>query len=440
MNRLNRFLVVLLVLGLMLSLAGCGGGKKEPAKSGDQKLAGKTIRVLMANHPYPEAIKSLIPEFEKKTGAKVNLESYTEDQLTQKLTVEFTSGKSTVDVFMTRPLQEGRLFTKNKWYEPLNAQIEKSGDWNWSDFPKSTVDAVTYSGSINSIPIVTEWQTLFYRKDLFEKAGLKPPTTLEELEAAAKKLHNPSAGMFGIVSRGQRANAVTQLSSYLYNFGGDWIKDGKAVIDSPEAIKAFEYYGRLLHNYGPPGVTNMHWPQAQALMASGKVAMWTDASTLLEGLINPAKSQVADKIGIALFPAGPKGNHPFLVVPWAMAVSAQSQQKDAAWEFLRWASSKDVMVKAQLAGNTTSRTSIWNDAEVLKKLHPGLADDFKKVGPIATPYDRPPMTAVVEARDAIGEVIVKSIESGGKTDLAAAAKKAAAKVDELLNKAGEGKK
>ncbi len=441
MSRLNRFLVVLLVLGLLLSLAGCGGDKKEPAKSGDQKLAGKTIRVLMANHPYPEAIKSLIPEFEKKTGAKVNLESYTEDQLTQKLTVEFTSGKSTVDVFMTRPLQEGRLFTKNKWYEPLNAQIEKAGAWDWKDFPKSTVDAVTYSGSINAIPIVTEWQTLFYRKDLFEQAGLKPPTTLEELEAAAKKLHKPDAGMFGIVSRGQRANAVTQLSSYLYNFGGDWIKDGKAVIDSPEAVQAIQYYGRLLHNYGPPGVTNMHWPQAQALMASGKVAMWTDASTLLEGIINPAKSQVADKIGIALFPAGPKGNHPFLVVPWAMAVSAQSQQKDAAWEFLQWASSKDVMVKAQLAGNTTSRTSIWNDPEVLKKLHPGLAEDFKKVGPIATAYDRPPMTAVVEARDAIGEVIVKSIESGGKAaDLADAAKKAAAKMDDLLNKAGEGKK
>ncbi|WP_197470608.1 ABC transporter substrate-binding protein [Anaerosporomusa subterranea] len=440
MNRMNRFLVVLLVLGLMLSLAGCGGDKKEPAKSGDQKLAGKTIRVLMANHPYPEALKKLIPEFEKKTGAKVNLESYTEDQLTQKLTVEFTSGKSNVDVFMTRPLQEGRLFTKNKWYEPLNAQIEKSGDWDWKDFPKSTADAVTYSGSINSVPIVTEWQTLFYRKDLFEKAGLKPPTTLEELEAAAKKLHNPDAGMYGIVSRGQRANAVTQLSSYLYNFGGDWIKDGKAVVDTPEAIKAFEYYGRLLHDYGPPGVTNMHWPQAQALMASGKVAMWTDASTLLAGLIDPAKSQVADKIGIAQFPAGPKGNHPFLVVPWAMSVSAQSQQKDAAWEFLKWASSKEVMVKAQLAGNTTSRTSIWNDAEVVKKLYPGLADDFKKVGPIATPYDRPLMTAVVEARDAIGEVIVKSIESGGKADLADAAKKAAAKVDELLNKAGEGKK
>lgn len=435
----KRFLAMLVAILLCVALVGCGKDQNNAAKSGDQKLSGKTIRVLLANHPYGEALKTLIPEFERQTGAKVNVESYTEDQLSQKLTVEFTSGKSSVDVFMLRPPQEGRLFTKNKWFAPLNSYIDQAAAWQWADFPKSTVDAVTFSGNINAVPIVTEWQTLFYRKDLFAQAGLKPPTTLQELEAAAKALHNPAAGVFGIVSRGQRANAVTQFSSYLYNFGGDWIKDGKAVINSPEALQALSYYGKLLHDYGPPGVTNMHWPQAQALMASGKVAMWTDASTLLAGLIDPAKSQVADKIGIAQFPAGPKGNQPFLVVPWAMAVSAQSQQKDVAWEFLQWASSQEIMKKAQLAGNTTARTSMWTDQEVLKQLHPGLAEDFTKVGAIATPYDRPPMTAVVEARDAIGDVIVKSIESGGTADLTDAANKAAAKMDELLNKAGEGK-
>lgn len=396
-----------------------------------------TIRFVAANHPYTDLIKPLIPEFEKKTGIQVEMESYEENQLTQKLTVEFTSRASTADVFMTRPLQEGRLFYKNNWYHKLNQYLSAPG-WDWEDYPKSTVEAVTLNGDIYAIPIVTEWKTLFYRKDLFAKAGLKVPTTLEELEEAARRLHNPAEGIYGIVSRGQRGAAVTQFSSYLYSFGGDFIKDGKCVIDSPEAIKAFEFYGRILHNYGPPGVTNMHWPQAQALFASGKVAMWTDASVFTAAVTDPEKSVVADQVGIAPFPAGPAGAKPFQVVPWAIGIAAQSKQKEAALEFLKWATSKEVAKTAQLAGLTMARSSVWNDPEITKHLYPGLAECAQVTGPIAVPYDRPLMTAVTEARDAIGEVIVLAIESGGKADLASLTKAAAAKVDALLERAGEG--
>ena len=95
------------------------------------------------------------------------------------------------------------------------------------------------------------------------------------------------------------------------------------------------------------------------------------------------------------------------------------------------------MKKAQLAGNTTTRNAIWSDKDVLAKLHPGMAEVAKQTGAIAVPYDRPVMTAVVEARDAIGDVIVKSIETGGTADIAGLSKAAVAKVNELLAKSGE---
>ena len=428
------------VLTTAAVMAGCGGSGSAPKAAEGQKFAGQTIRFVASNHTYTDAIKGLIPEFEKKTGIKVKMESYFEDQLTQKLTVELTSGSSTIDVFMTRPLQEGRLFSKNNWYESLNPYVgdanKTPADWKWNDFQKTAVDATTLKGNLYAVPIVMEWQTLFYRKDLFEKAGLQPPKTLEELEAAAKKLNDPDNGVYGIVSRGQRGAAVTQFSSYLYAYGGDFLKDGKCVLDTPEAVKAMQYYGKILHDYGPAGATNMSWPQAQALMASGKVAMWTDASTLLPGLLDPQKSKVADKIGIAMFPAGPAGQHPYMVVPWAVSISAQSKNKDAAWEFIKWLSSEEVMKKAQLAGNTTTRNAIWSDKEVLAKLHPGMAEVAKQTGSIAVPYDRPVMTAVVEARDAIGDVLVKSIETGGSSEIADMAKSAVEKVNELLAKSG----
>ena len=432
------------VLTTAAVMAGSGGSGSAPKAAEGQKFAGQTIRFVASNHTYTDAIKGLIPEFEKKTGIKVKMESYFEDQLTQKLTVELTSGSSTIDVFMTRPLQEGRLFSKNKWYEiitPYLSDTKKTpADWDWKDFKKSSVDAVTLGGSVYAIPIVTEGEIVYYRKDLFEKAGLKPPTTLEELEAAAKKLNDPANGVYGIVVRGQRNPSVTQFSGFLFSFGGDFIKDGKCVLDTPDALKAFQYYGRILKNYGPPGVTNMSWPQAQALFQSGKVAMWVDASTLAGPLLDKAKSAVHDKVAFTTFPTGPAGAKPYDVVPWALALSAQSKNKDAAWEFAKWITSKDIMKKAIAKKQTVARNSAWADKEATKDWPAGFAEVAAKTGQIALPYDRPLMTAVVEARDAIGDVIVKSIETGGTADLAPMLKDVVAKVNELLAKNNEGGK
>jgi multiple sugar transport system substrate-binding protein len=154
----------------------------------------------------------------KRPGSRSIVKSYEENQLTQKLTVELASGTSTIDLFMTRPLQEGKLFAKNKHYEFLDGYIKKTdASWDWKDFPASTINAVTFQNDINAAPIVTEWETLFYRKDLLQQAGIPVPKNLGGLLAASKALNDPAKAVYGVVSRGQRGAAVTQFSSYLYN-------------------------------------------------------------------------------------------------------------------------------------------------------------------------------------------------------------------------------
>jgi len=418
----RRWVALLLIVMFALTLVGCGSGdKKEQAKDPKKPYAGQTIRVLFANHPWAEGMKPLIAEFEKETGITVKLESYSEKNLSDKLTVELATGATTIDVFMSRPLQEAKLFAKNKWSTDLKTFINDPNKtpaaWDYNDFKKSTIDAVTVDGVVVASPIVSEWTTLFYRKDLFEKAGLKPPTTLEEMEAAAKILNDPANGVAGIVARGNRGAAVTQFSAYLYSFGGDFIKDGKAIFDSPEALEAFKYYGRILKNYGPPGVTNMSWEQAIVVFSSGKAAMWTDASTFVGQVTDKTKSQVADQVGYVTFPAGPKGARPYDAVAWCLGIPAQSKNKDAAWEFVKWANSKEMMKKMLAAGVTVTRNSAWADKEATAKFPPGFAEVAQKSGAVAVPYDRPIMTAVGEARDAIGTVIVRAIETGGAEDL-----------------------
>jgi multiple sugar transport system substrate-binding protein len=414
---MKRTLIALILVAALAVLAGAQA---------------REIRVLLANHPYGELLKAAIPEFEQSSGVKVNVESLQESQLTTKLTTEFATGSSSVDVFMTRPLQEGKMFYKNGWYAPL-------AGYDFADFPANALNVATFGAKVYIVPLVTEWEVLYYRKDLFQKAGVKVPATFAELEAAARKLNDPAAGIAGIASRGKGAAAVTQMSSYVYNYGGLYLDKGKAVFNSKPALEAVRYYGRLLGSYGPQGVTSMSWENIMPLFQAGKVAMWTDASVFYGQIVDPAKSQVpAESVGIATFPAGPRQNTPYIVVSWGMAIAKKSKNREAAMQFLEWATGKELAKRGMLANITMARSSAWADAEVLAKVNKGLVDTRAFAAKNGYAYDRPYMSAVGEARDRIGELIIASINSSGAAaDLDKIAANMAAKVNELLEDTGE---
>jgi multiple sugar transport system substrate-binding protein len=416
---MKRALVLLLLIGMSAALF-AGGTSEE----------GEEIRVLLANHPYGELLKNAIPEFEAETGIKVNVESLQESQLTQKLTTEFATNSSTVDVFMTRPLQEGLLFMKNGWYKAIDS-------YDFSDYPSNSVDIGTAEGKTYIVPLVTEWQVMYYRKDLFAAAGISVPKTLAELEAAAAKLHSADVAAFG--SRGKGASAVTQISSYIYNFGGLYLDNNVAVFDSPEALDAFRYYGRLLANYGPQGVASMSWENLMPVFQAGKLAMWTDASVFYGQVVDPAKSQVsAENVGVAQLPAGPKGDSPFIVVSWGMGMSSKTKNPDAAQKFLEWATSKELAIQGMLSNITMARNSAWRDATVQAKMNPGLIATQAHAAANGYPYDRPFMSAVGQARDLIGEVIIESINTAGTSaKLPALAAEKVKAVNDLLKADGE---
>ncbi|MCE7946771.1 MAG: sugar ABC transporter substrate-binding protein [Chloroflexi bacterium CFX4] len=376
------------------------------------KFAGTELRLIFANHPWNNTIQRLIPAFEQASGMSLRIESYFEDQLSQKLQVGLTSGTSTADAFMFRPLQEGRLFAKNGWLFDVKEFAAADADWNWNDFQEAARGTVTFEDMIFGVPIVTERQVLYYRKDLFAAKGLSAPTTLEELEAAAAALNDPANGIAGIVMRGQRAAAVTQFSSFLYSFGGDWVKDGVSALDSPEARAAYEYYGRLLREYGPQGTTNMSWPQAVAILQQGKAAMWIDADSLFLNATDPTRSSVAAEIGFAPFPAGPAGSQPYNITSWALGINELSENHEAAWEFVKWATSAPVVAELQKSGNPGPRISVWESADGLAGFPEEYAEVAKLQSTRGVGYDRPRVIGVGRARDIVGAPIVTAIEGG----------------------------
>ena len=374
-------------------------------------LAGTTLRVVGVNHPYVDAIKNMIPEFEKETGIKVALETYGEDQLGQKLTTEFAAGGSSVDVFSTRPPQDARVMHRNGWYADLAGYIKDAPGYDWDDFTQSAHDAVTFNGFVVAVPTVNECHVMYYRKDLLEAQGLKVPTTMDELYDVVGKITDKQNDIAGIALRGQRSPLVTQFSSFLFSYGGDFFKDGKATINTPEVIAAMMMYGKLLHNYGPDGALNMSWPQAAAVFAQGKAGFWIDASSLSSNVLDPAKSVVADKTGVAAFVAGPAGAKPYNISQWALGIYSGSKNKDAAWKFVEFMTNKKGITYMQGVGlNQCPRKSVWETPEGTANFHPEWVKAVAASAITGVPYDRPLLAAVGEARDIIGEVVTAAIE------------------------------
>ncbi|HET8616042.1 MAG TPA: extracellular solute-binding protein, partial [Actinomycetales bacterium] len=201
--RRHSLIAVMVAATTALGLSACGD-------SGDSGSSGSdTVRVTLANHVWTENIKKALPEFEKQTGLKVEVTQLGEDQLSDQYNVKLNAGSSDIDVMMYRPLQEGKLFAKNGYLADLTDRVKSNSDWNWSDFQAGPVKSTTYKDKVVGVPLITEQEVLYYRKDLLEKAGIdKPPATLDELKADAAKIAQANPGIAGFVARTGKSPAV----------------------------------------------------------------------------------------------------------------------------------------------------------------------------------------------------------------------------------------
>ena len=398
------------------ALTACGAGAAEQGAS-------KTLRVTLANHVWTDTIKAKLPEFEEATGVNVELSQYGEDQLSDQYNVKLNAGTDEIDVMMYRPLQEGKLFAKNGYLADLSDDVESNASWDWSDFQSGPVGSTTYEDNVVGVPIITEQEVLYYRKDLLANAGLEVPTTMVELEAAAQAIKEQNPGVAGFVARTGKSAAVTQFSSFLYSFGGDFIdKNGESGIASPEAKEAYAFYGKLIREYGPENVsTDMSWPEAMAIFTQGQAGFYTEADSLYKNATDPETSKVSDTVGFAPMPAGPGGSVAYNVPSWALGINAESTHSAEAWKFIEWATSQELTLAVQQDGVPGARQSVWEDPAGTSTYPADLAATIASSTENGVGHDRPLVIKVPEAREIVGDPIVIAITDGDSDAAADAA-------------------
>ena len=423
---MRKYLIVLIsLLALIVLAVGCGNGETN-----DNNDTNTILQVLLPEHPYADMLISQIHEFEENTGVKIIITQISESDITAKQNEGIENDTFVADVFMTRPMTETLNFLKNDWMLPIDTV-------DTSDYPENTLEVGIKDGKPHFIPLIVEWQVLYYRKDLLQAVGLNVPADFTELEEAARLLNKD--GIAGFASRGAGSPAVSQLSSFIFNFGGRYIENGIAAFDSTAALEAIQFYGKLLGMYGPGGVESMSWSDIMSLFHEGKVAMWTDASVFYGQLVDQSLSSVAaENIGVARLPKGPAADQPYIMASWGMGVSSKTENPELAIEFLRWATSAEKAKIAMQSNIPMARISVWNDPEITDHMNAEIVETMLHASQNGYPYAIPIMTSVVRARELIGEVITESILTNGTSPrLQALAEQNANEVNELLRADGE---
>ncbi len=301
-----------------------------------------TINFMADTRSELKTMMTLLPDFEKATGIKVNYMQLQETPLRAKTGLELSSPATDIDVIMMDFMFLNQ-YAKAGYLESLDSHLEASGTFNAGDFMPPFLEALKYEEKLYGVPLYQDCNLLMYRADLFAKYDLDVPKTYDELEQVAKVIHEKEEGVAGIVLRGQRGFGVSEWTwpTFLLGFGGSYYtEDMKGNLASPEAIEAMETYKRIAKNYGPEGVSGYSWMEVQTAMLQGQAGMMIDSATLGIRCEDPDASVIAGKLGYAMVPGKEKVSPGFYT--WALTIPATSSKKEAAGKFIAWIISPEI--------------------------------------------------------------------------------------------------
>nr|WP_290693839.1 sugar ABC transporter substrate-binding protein [Halomonas sp. UBA3074] len=322
-----------------------------------QAQAQTEITVATVNNNDMVIMQSLTEAFEEAhpdiTLDWVVLE---ENVLRQRMTTDIATGGGQFDV-MTIGTYEVPIWAERGWLSPLEDLPE---DYNEDDLLASVRDGLSLDGTLHALPFYAESSMMYYRQDLFDKAGIEmtEQPTWEEVREWAGELHGSEEGLAGICLRGKPGwgENMAFITTLVNTYGGRWFdEEWNPELNSEQWTNAVQFYVDLLNDYGPPGASSNGFNENLALFARGNCAMWVDATSAAGKLYDPKESEVADRLGFAPAPIAetPKGSH--WLWSWALAIPASSEKQDAAREFITWATSQEYI---ELVGETEGWTSV----------------------------------------------------------------------------------
>jgi multiple sugar transport system substrate-binding protein len=221
------------------------------------------ITILTPSSPWLGAFTSVVGLYEEKTGNKVKLDVNPQPGVLEKARNDLRAGGGSYDAVLldtqwTIEMYEGGFLTPFADIEPgydAPSQVlryDDSGYWNeqkrWRTSNGGKLMAFTVLGNV---PV---W---YYRSDALKEAGLKPPTTVQDVIASCEKLSKPPA-TYGAVIRAERGNGIRyEWTQWMVGKGGTIARDPEngdytVVVNSPQNKQALDQFIDVIRKCGVP--------------------------------------------------------------------------------------------------------------------------------------------------------------------------------------------
>lgn len=294
---------------------------------------GKIVVGMESGSPYDTYYRKHADAFSQHSGISVEFQSIPHDNIRQQFVQDALAGGGSFDVYIADQVWLPEFYQKG-FIKDLSGAIS---DDDRSDFSRTAIQTVSYGGAIVALPIMVHNCAMYYRTDLFEKAGLSgPPQSWDEYRAFARKTTDLASGIYGtMVCSKQGIEAATRLHSFYQQAGGDLLdSSGMPTINSDAGRAALEFMVTLVSDgSAPEGVLEL--PDMQGRWLEGKLAM-APVWPYLYGL---SKKPLGPNFSIATAPGlkRPGGT----VYSWGFAAASGSKNPDAAIEFIKWATNTE---------------------------------------------------------------------------------------------------
>ena len=360
------------------------------------KFKGTKIRYTSETTPPTVVANQIKKEFTDPTGIEVEIEIVPLEQVLAKATQDVQGQLGTYDLYY---LDQSWVATFSQdTIDPQELYKSKPDlampGFDWEDFSKPLVDGLAmYNGKMVGIPFDIPIFIMMYRQDILEKHGIKVPTTFDEYLAAATAITAAEKGnnVYGVATQSMSGHYSLECdwTAAVWGHGGSiFNKDKKFSGNDEQGVAGLKWYQDIVKQ-APPNATASNWDGEFQMLSSGQSAMamsWAEffpgfdsADSKVKGLFQPAKPLVA-KPGVrapadAGFGEVPNVGHQGGSV---IGLSQYSKNQDAAWLFMQWICSKDVMARSSVIGGMAPmRLSAYEDPRVKAN---------NRVGPGTTRY------------------------------------------------------
>jgi len=346
---------------------------------------GTTIVVSWPSLSHFEVAKQLIPEFTEETGIRVEVDSVQYESMHDKQVLEMSKPRGDYDVVAWVVFSKTEYVSKG-FLTPLAPFFmnPRLADPNYD--PADLVEAFLVSGSVvggnrsylpgptqalYGLPFGAETSILAYRKDIFEEYDLKVPETYDELLETAAWITENVPNVYGMTSRGAAGHQIVHAwLLHLSPFGGGVFDDQwNPIVNNEAGVAAAEALKTIIEN-SPPGATSYGFGEQVNAFLQGEAAMYLDAHKIAAMSRDPNQSVVDGKVGFALHPVAAQCGSE--TGGQALGIPSNSQNKEAAFLFIQWMTSKEIDRRLAEIGADPVRYSTFADPE-LQATHPEYA-------------------------------------------------------------------